>query len=228
MKMKSILTAGLLALGIAAPARAATFVDLSRSGSSESVANATTGTQQAGFAVFSGVYNAGLWSGTAASFVNLNPAGATQSFAYATTGTQQAGYAYFGAVGNAGIWAGTAATFVNLNPAGATQSFAYATTGTQQAGYATIGGVSNAGIWSGTAASFVNLQSVLGGGYTSSQARGVWDDGTTTYVSGYAQTSGGQGHAILWAVPDAAPEPASAALLGLGTLLLAARRRRSA
>ena len=185
MKMKSILTAGLLALGIAAPARAATFVDLSRSGSSESVANATTGTQQAGFAVFSGVYNAGLWSGTAASFVNLNPAGATQSFAYATTGTQQAGYA-------------------------------------------TIGGVSNAGIWSGTAASFVNLQSVLGGGYTSSQARGVWDDGTTTYVSGYAQTSGGQGHAILWAVPDAAPEPASAALLGLGTLLLAARRRRSA
>ena len=29
-------------------------------------------------------------------------------------------------------------------------------------------------------------------------------------------------------VPAATPEPASAALLGLGTLLLAARRRRSA
>ena len=115
MKMKSILTAGILALGIAAPTRAQiTFVDLNPAGATYSGALATTGTQQAGAAKIGGVVRAAIWSGTAASFVNLNPAGPTESNVDATTGTQQAGYAHIGGKDNAGIWSGTAASFVNL------------------------------------------------------------------------------------------------------------------
>ncbi len=216
---------------------AASFVNLNP-GVYASYAYATTGTQQAGSVTIGGFLNQGqlyggdpnacIWSGTAASFVNLNPFGATRSAAFDITGTQQAGWANTGGVTSAGIWSGTAASFVNLNPSGATESVAYATDGKQQAGYAHFGANANAGIWSGMADSFVNLQSVLGSGYIDSIAESIWDDGTTTFVSGYADTTDRQQHAILWMVPDAVPEPTSAALLAAGCTLLAARSRRSA
>ncbi len=45
----------------------------------------------------------------------------------------------------------------DLNPTGSIQSFALATSGFQQAGHASIGGCFHAGVWSGTAASWVDL-----------------------------------------------------------------------
>ena len=49
------------------------------------------------------------------------------------------------------------------------------------------------------------------------------------WIVGYATTTSGDTHAFLAKpVPASVPEPATTGLLGLGTLLLAARRRRSA
>jgi hypothetical protein len=203
-------------------------VNLNPSGSTRSIALATTGTLQAGYVTISGATNAGLWSGTAASFVNLNPSGATSSEAFGAAGTQEAGFAVFSGSQDAAIWSGTAAGFVNLNPTGSTLSESLATNGTQQAGFATISGANHAGIWSGTAASFVDLQTVLGSGYTSSRAEAISDNGTDTYVSGYAVTTSGQTDAVLWTIPDAVPEPTSALLLlSAGVLPLLRRHRRA-
>ncbi|MCP2732656.1 GC-type dockerin domain-anchored protein, partial [Limnofasciculus baicalensis] len=63
---------------------AASWVDLTPAGATESVAFAASGGQQAGGAIVGGVRRASLWSGTAASWVDLHafvPAGFSQSTA---------------------------------------------------------------------------------------------------------------------------------------------------
>ncbi len=108
---------------------AASWTDLNPSGSSESVAYATTGTHQVGFVNVAGVRHAALWSGTAASWVDLHPPTAGASYALAAYATQQAGYV-LDAAGNprASLWTGSAASWVDLAtllPPGYALSYAY-------------------------------------------------------------------------------------------------------
>jgi hypothetical protein len=100
---------------------AASWVDLNPAGSSNSIAFATSGGQQAGRALMGGVYCASLWSGTADSWINLNPAGSTESAAFAASGGHQVGSAVVDGISRASLWSGTAASWVNLHafvPAG--------------------------------------------------------------------------------------------------------------
>ena len=63
---------------------AASWVDLSPEGSSDSIAFAISGGQQVGYAFVNSTYRASLWSGTAASWVDLSafrPPGFTTTFA---------------------------------------------------------------------------------------------------------------------------------------------------
>lgn len=92
-------------------------MDLHPAGADDSIAYATTGSQQAGEARFGNKEHAGIWFGTAGSFVDLNPAGASGSALSSTIGSLQAGAAQFGAgAEHAGIWSGTAESFVDLDP----------------------------------------------------------------------------------------------------------------
>jgi len=96
---------------------AASAISLHPAGATESIANATTGPKQGGYAYLGG-FRAALWSGSAASFVNLHPAGATSSSVLAMLDDKQVGWARNSvtSVENAGIWTGTAASFINLHP----------------------------------------------------------------------------------------------------------------
>jgi hypothetical protein len=109
---------------------AASFVDLHPAaasnsqpgGGSNSVALATDGTQQGGWAgVGSLARAASLWSGTADSWVNLNPAGSVESVVNAMGDGLQVGFASFRGDPHAVLWNGTAASFEDLDaylPAG--------------------------------------------------------------------------------------------------------------
>lgn len=113
---------------------------------------------------------------------------------------------------------------MNLNPTGSSSSQAFGTNGTQQVGVATIAGVERAALWSGTAASWVDLHALLPSNYNYSEARSVWSDGVNTYVAGIGvNTSTGNYEALLWTQPI--PAPGTVALLGLGGLFAARRRR---
>ena len=125
--------------------------------------------------------------------VELHPSSANSSSAFGTTGLNQVGVVD----SHAALWSGTAGSFIDLNPAGATDSKAYAVSGSHQAGYVWIGSGQHAAIWSGTAISFVDLHSVLGANYSRSCAKGIWSEGRTTYVAGFADSD-----AVLWTIRD--------------------------
>jgi hypothetical protein len=91
-----------------------------------------------------------------------------------------------GGVGRASLWRGSAASWLDLTPAGSDGGIAYATHAGQQVGYADVGGQAHAALWSGTASSWLDLHGLLPPGYLASQARGIWHDGTFTYVVGFA------------------------------------------
>jgi hypothetical protein len=93
-------------------------LDPAHVGSNWSVANATSGTQQAGWILLfinASVQHAGIWSGTATSWVDLHPAGATESEARGTTGVNQVGWAEFAGVKRAGFWSGTPESWEDLS-----------------------------------------------------------------------------------------------------------------
>ena len=190
---------------------------------SRSTIYATTGSQRAGYATFSSVDHAGIWTGTTgSSWQDLHPAaaGATGSNAYDTTGAHQAGYAEIGGAHHAGMWSGTAASWVDLHPAGASASEARGIDGIYQVGWATFGGNDHAGLWTGGPGTWVDLHSVLPTGvYDSSQALGICVDGADIYVCGFAM-NGTWSEAMLWQIP----EPATVSLLGLGAVAFILRR----
>jgi hypothetical protein len=206
---------------------AASWVDLNPTGSTQSWAFGITddGTQQAGMATLDGVVSAALWSGTAASFVNLNPAGSTSSVLVTTNGTQQVGQATIGGVARAGLWSGTAASFVDLHPAAFAESSTRDLLGTLQVGWVMSDDfVYKASLWNGTAGSWFDLSSVLTGSWGDTEASSIWSDGSTIYIAGYGfNNDTGLGEALIWSTP--VPAPGTAALLGLGGLLAARRRR---
>ena len=63
-------------------------------------------------------------------------------------------------------------------------------------------GTDYAALWLGSRDSWLNLGAELGSGYTNSVGYSLWIDGSTTYVGGYAITSSGETHAILWTIKE--------------------------
>jgi hypothetical protein len=205
---------------------AASRVDLNPAGSTRSIAYGATITQQAGAAQIGGVLRAGMWTGTAASWVNLHPAaGAVFSEAYGISqdfgGSYQFGYARVGDNNHASIWRGSSASWVDINPDGATSSIINATNGGIMVGEVD----SRASLWIGTDDMFpFDLHSALPAEFSTSSATGFYFDGAYEYISGYGfNTTTNNFEALLWTQP--VPAPTSAALLGLGGLLAARRRR---
>jgi hypothetical protein len=191
------------------------FVSLNPAGAIGSNAFGGDG-RQVGQAFVDGVLRASLWTGTAESWVDLNPAGATRSVALSVSSAHQVGWAVTaGSVTRASLWSGSASSWVDLTPAGATQSEAYGVDGDEQVGRARTGGsteiYNRACLWHGTAARWVNLHAFLSGGFTWSEARGIWHDAGITYVVGTAvNTNTGVTQAVMWV---SAP-PTSVALNG--------------
>jgi hypothetical protein len=163
---------------------AGSFRNLNPSWSSASVALATSGTQQAGYATGPGYQvHAGYWSGTAASFVDLNPGDGISSIAFAIAGNQQGGSVSYNGISHAALWSGTAASFREL---GQGPSVIRAMTATLQVGEAN----NHAGMWFGTAESFVDLQPA---GAAWSVARATTD----TMQAGFAVFNTYR-HALVW------------------------------
>ena len=182
---------------------AASWINLNPAGATESTAFGASLTQQVGLATVGGVYGAGLWSGTAGSWVSLHPVGAGESTAYCTTGTQQAVLAVVGGRLVASLWSGTAASWINLSPAGSTDCYVNGMFGTQQVGSANVGGIGRASLWSGTAASWEDLSLVLTGSWSDTNAKGIWSDGSFTYVIGQGiNNATGNLEALLWKRPN--------------------------
>src|SRR5690606_31094144 len=59
-------------------------------------------------------------------------------------------------------------------------------------------------LWQGHRERWLNLHLLLGGGYRSSQAMAIVQEGDRLYIGGFAITNGGVQHAVLWRGP--APE----------------------
>lgn len=211
---------------------AASYAGLATPGLTSRCGLGTDGSSIVGRAAGSGGFHATLWTFGPTAFVDLNPAGSTSSEAYDVEGNIQVGYADLNGGSHAAIWSGTAASVVDMNPVGATTSVLRGADDSYQVGSATFpGSSSNAGIWSGTAGSFLNLHALLApGAYSSSQANGVWTDGTTIKVVGTAFNTGlARSEAVLWTVT--VPEPATLSLLsaiGLVGACLGRRRVKSA
>ncbi|MCA9279955.1 MAG: hypothetical protein H6815_12700 [Phycisphaeraceae bacterium] len=181
---------------------AESWVDLHPAGADASAAYGISGGQQAGLVALGGVVRASLWSGTAESWVDLNPTNSTWSRAEAISDGQQAGWVVVDDVTRASLWSGSAESWVDLNPESSTLSRAYATNGEHQAGYVEVAGVFRASLWSGTAASWIDLHAFLPVEFSSSQARGISNDGVTLSVVGFGFNSVTQREeALLWTMP---------------------------
>lgn len=206
---------------------AASRIDLNPSGATQSIAYGAGFNRQAGAATLGGVLQAGIWTGTAASWTSLHPSGANYSEAVGISqnagGAYQFGYAQFGAEQHAGLWRGSSASWFDLQPDGATNSYINAANGGFLAGAVD----SRATLWSGS--DFFDytpedLHAFLPPEFTSSSATGFSFDGANLYVSGFGRNSvTNQDEALLWV--QGVPAPGTAALLGLGGLLAARRRR---
>ncbi|MFN0012665.1 MAG: hypothetical protein ACKVS8_13590 [Phycisphaerales bacterium] len=206
---------------------AASWVNLAPAGATHSEAFGVGGGVQVGYVQRSTTGGfACMWSGTAASYVNLHPAGAAQSFAYGVDGNMQVGFVGAGSQGTqlrASLWSGTAASWVDLHPAQATHSLASGGADGQQVGMAQVGGTWRASLWSGTAASWVDLHSFLPPGFSSSTARRIWTNGTTTIICGEGDnTATGRTEALLWtrqvcSVASIASQPPGVATCPTGT-----------
>ena len=173
----------------------------------ESIATATDGNQQVGYATFAGYTHAGLWTGSADTWVDLSPVGSGLSYASGVYGGHQVGEVTFNAGSHASMWSGTAESWVDLNPEGATWSSASSIHGNKQVGYSWGPNGQGACVWSGTADSVVYLDHA-GEQYT--LATGVYTDGNETWVSGYGYSfapdySSWEMKAMLWHYSNEAP-----------------------
>ena len=152
------------------------LVTMNPNGAVLSVANATDGTRQAGYAGYDIRVRQEAAKGNK-----------TQRFTWATT------------------WQGTAASAQNIHPAPVnanvafTNSWALGMSSTQIAGYATeANGVNHAIVWNADLSS-VDLNAFLPAGFTAAQAYAVDANGT---VAGVMVDAAGHRHAVAW-VPNA-------------------------
>ncbi len=104
---------------------------------------------------------------------------------------------------HAAIW--FASSFVDLNPKSTTPPQIFATSDQHQIGFDATIGTDPAALWSGAADSYLDNHAALGADYTNSFVWGLWGQGGTTYVCGWALGSDGRRHAILGTVPSGFP-----------------------
>ena len=107
-----------------------------------------------------------------------------------------------GAVAHASLWSGVAASWIDLHPSQTDNSYALSIDQGLQAGFTITNNVSHASFWNGSAESWVDLHALLPDNYTTSSARSVWSDATSTYIAGSAfnaQTN--RTEALLWKRP---------------------------
>ncbi|MCX5690818.1 MAG: hypothetical protein NTV94_13720 [Planctomycetota bacterium] len=162
----------------------ASWVNLAVPGRLWGECNATDGVQQVGVVESNGYDQASVWTGTTASCVSLHPAGWMNSSADAVSAGWQVGqvssYDSETYAAHAAAWHGTAASFVDLHPAGADRSEATGISlGHICGSIDTVNGDEHAAYWSGPSAdSYFDLHSVLSSNFVSSQALGIWTDGS--------------------------------------------------
>ena len=178
--------------------RTDTAVDLNGTNHLESVALATDGTRQAGWASdkHGESAHAMLWFGTRHVETDLNPEGFDSSYAYAIDAGSQVGVGLTRNSAHALLWHGHAAGVVDLNPVGFVESYATGVSRARQVGYA-IGADLNAHalVWSSNASSYIDLQKFLPTGLTQSYATSIDAAGE---IGGYATEANGTAHAIMW------------------------------
>lgn len=183
------------------------FVDLHPAWARHSTAFATDGTFQGGSVDMTqegGGVHAALWRGSAESFVDMNPPGCLGSailgMGVAKDGTHvQVGLARFSNGEFPALWRGSPESYVNLTPRGARGGRLQATTGDLHCGYANFTGNAEAGVWFGDdPASYVNLETVLGPGWSRSNAKGISVHEGRVYVTGAARSPEGRAEAVLW------------------------------
>ena len=183
-------------------------IDLNPSGFMSSLAHATDGKTQVGYAASTAAgldSHAMLWSGSAGSAVDLHPAafGFTRSTANGVSGSQQVGAGVIVSdmttISHALIWSGTAASAVDINPLqlGITSSSALATDGRHQVGSGS-GTITNnndhALLWTGTSLSALDLHP-YDSVYIWSEALGT---GGGEQVGYRGMQFGNSPHAMLW------------------------------
>jgi len=152
--------------------------------------------------------------------VILHPVGLEQSYAFGASGGQQVGYGSAGTIGNhALLWEGAAESVVDLRRQWIRVFVCFRGFGRTQVGYGwSSASVQHALLWLGTAESVIDLHSFLPAGYSSSQTHYIDSMGN---IVGYAKTNTGDAHAVSWQIP----EPTTAALLALGSLVMLRRGR---
>lgn len=206
---------------------AGSWIDLNPAGAGASYATATDGSRQFGYSVIGGQTLASAWSGSSGSWSSFHPSSANASYIFAADASSQGGAVIVGSVVRASLWSGTASSWVDLHPAGAGYSTVTDVAAGTQAGWINVGsdtGPQHAGVWEGSAASWFDLHSVLPAAFTDSEARGIATDGSFVYVTGYGYNADtGRIEALVWSRP--VPAPGAAALLGLGGVIAARRRR---
>ena len=135
---------------------AASWIDLTPSGSAQAYCSSTWGGTHAGwFAVGGGREHAALW--TAGGMIDLNPAGSVDSQAQGISDTQQVGWAVIDGVSRASLWEGSAASWIDLTPPGSSTSNVVTVADGVQGGVATFNGISHASIWYGSASTWISL-----------------------------------------------------------------------
>jgi hypothetical protein len=151
-----------------------------------SVVLAMTPFQRGGILLGGERYRATIWNIGGTSRIDLHPPQASTSVVVAIDSGQQAGYATIDFQDVACMWQGTAASFTSLHPAAASRSQIADAYGGYQVGFMTVDPMDKAAMWSGTAASVVDLHALLPAGTGASRATGVWHDGRTLTICGYA------------------------------------------
>jgi hypothetical protein len=188
--------------GILWTGTAASAIDLTPAGSTDSNVAAVNGNQQVG--QVNG--HAGLWRGTAASFLDLHtPSLFSSSAALNTNGSQQVGHGFVILNPNLGtfhaaLWNGTAASAVDLNPAGFKFSRALGTNGLAQVGWGrpeVLTGSSHALMWTGSASSGMDLHALLPAAFANGESIASSVDAAGN-IFGIASDNSGRYHAVQW------------------------------
>jgi hypothetical protein len=175
---------------------ASSFVDLNPVNFDASSANGVDQGVEVGGAVrsFDGVTRAIRWTGTPDSAVDISPVSDwvnNPSVAGRIRHGQTTGYFYSFGQSHAALWTGaTADSAIDLHPAGYFDSVSNDTNGVNQVGVARVGNGllfgdlrNHAMLWSGSAASAIDLHQYLPGGWKTSTATSISDDGTITVVA---------------------------------------------
>ena len=113
----------------------------------------------------------------------------------------------FGNTPHASLWNGTASSWVDVHPIGFSASSISSASDGYQAGYVLVGGLSHAYAWKGAAGFRVDLHAFLPNGFGYSFANGIFSDGTSILICGYAKNQlTDREEAILWTRPTCAAD----------------------